>query len=392
MKAKQNSAILAAVLLAGSLGSVAASAQDCEVKIGAAGPFTGGAAGWGLAVKGGTDFEAAWTNLHGGLQMGDRKCKVTVVAYDAQSNAAGGAAAANYLASQSVHVTNGPVVSPETTGFRPVGKRVGVIDFSTSFASDVIGPDFPLAFHQNQSPPTWGPVVIKAAKDRFKFKSAIVMGPNDQSGTDSARTLADLYAAAGATVRQEYYQRGTTNFAPIVVRIMSAAPETVELGPLPPGEAAQLVRQLLEAGYTGAFGRLGAGATTLIDGAGGAKNLKKFYWLAHVPMDDPGVKQLQADYKAIMKSDPPDDDLLYTSEAAAEQILRAISIAGTDQDADKIAAALRSEKIESRYLGKAGWRGKTQYGINQELSFPVGMGVIEDGKQLPMVRLEIPTE
>ena len=172
----------------------------------------------------------------------------------------------------------------------------------------------------------------------------------------------------------------------------SNAPDIVELGPFPPGEAALLVRQLLEAGYTGGFGRLGAGAPTLIEGAGGAQNLKQFFWLAHVPMDDPGVRRLQADYKALMKSDPPDDDLLYTSAAAAEQILKAISIAGTDQDAEKIATALRNMPVESRYLGKAGWRGKAQYGINQELSFPVGMGVIENGKQLPMERLEIPTE
>ena len=162
MSATQKSAAWAAALLASCLGG-AASAQTCDVKIGATGPFTGGAAGWGLAVKAGTDFEAAWVNAHGGLPMGDRKCSVTVVSFDAQSNAAGGAAAANYLASQNVHVTNGPVVSPETTGFKPVGKRNGVIDFSVSFATDVIGPDYPLAFHQNQSPPTWGPVVIKAA-------------------------------------------------------------------------------------------------------------------------------------------------------------------------------------------------------------------------------------
>ena len=384
--------IAPAALLASCLAGLPAMAQDCEVKVGTTGPLTGGGAAWGLALKAATDFEAAATNEAGGLQVGGRKCKVAVVAFDSQSTAAGAAAAANYFASQNVHVVNGPVISPENTSFKPVAKRYGIINFTTAFATDVIGPDFPLAFHENQAPATWAPVIIKAAMDRFKFKSVLLLGPNDQTGTDTAAALEKLYSAVGAKTSTEYYQRGTTNFAAIVARIMNAAPEAVELSPMAPGEAALVVKQLLEAGYTGAIGRLGASAPTLIAGAGGAQNLKKFFWLSHVPMDDPGVQKLRDDYKRIMKSDPPDDDLFFTGELAAEQFLRAISIAGTDQDADKIANALRTMPIESRYLGKAGWRGKSQYGINQELSFPVGMGVIENGKIVPMVRLEIPTE
>jgi branched-chain amino acid transport system substrate-binding protein len=389
---KYMSAVGPWVVLVSCLSSMPAAADDCEVKIGVTGPMTGGGAAWGLAVKAGTDFEAAFTNEAGGLPMGGRKCKVTVVSVDGQATAAGGAAAANYFASENVHVVNGPVVSPETTGFKPVGKRNGELNFSTAFAADVIGPDWPLAFHQNQSPPTWGPIVIKAAHDRFKFTSAVVMGPNDQGGTDSGKVLTKLYASIGAKTAEEYYQRGTTNFSPLVVRIMSMAADVVETGPMPPGEAAILIKQLLEAGYDGAFGRLGAGAPTLIAGAGGAESLAKFFWIAHVPMDDPGIRKLDADYMRIMKSAPPEGDLFYTSEATAEQFLHAISLAGTDQDAEKIAATLRGMQLDSRYLGKFGWRGRTQYGINQEFSLPIGMGVIENGKQLPMVRLEISTE
>ncbi len=43
-------------------------------------------------------------------------------------------------------------------------------------------------------------------------------------------------------------------------------------------------------------------------------------------------------------------------------------------------------------MGKAGWRGKTLYGINQALTLPIGVGMVVDGKKLPVKAIEIPSE
>src|SRR5258705_12546714 len=131
-------AAVPALLIGSCVASLPAVGQECEVKLGAAGPMTGGGASWGLSTKAGTEFEAAWTNTNGGLQMGNRKCKVTVVSFDSQSTAAGGAAAANYLASQNVHAVVGPPLSPENTGFKPVRKRAQTENFTTAFAVDAL--------------------------------------------------------------------------------------------------------------------------------------------------------------------------------------------------------------------------------------------------------------
>ncbi|MCG7400354.1 ABC transporter substrate-binding protein [Caballeronia zhejiangensis] len=381
---------LAACLCAAAMP---AAAEDCEVKIGAVGPMTGGAASWGLSAKAGADFAAALANEGGGLQVGNRKCKVKVYSYDALYTAAGGAAASNYLASENVHATVGPVGSPETTGFRPVAKRNGQINFSSSYMAGVITPEFPLAFHALQAPVTWGPMLIKDSKAQFKFNTVMIVAPNDQGGTDSGKQLVKLYADQGVKATTEYYQRGTTNFAPLAMRIVNAKPDTIETSSVPPGDAAILAKQLLEAGYTGAIGSLGGvGAAPIIQGAGGVDKLKAFYWLETSPVDDPGVVKMKADYTRLMKAPPPENPLFPVYTVAAEQILRAISIAGTDQDPEKIATALRQMTPESRYLGKGGWRGKTNYGINQELAFPVGLGMAVDGKKLPVRRIDIPAE
>ena len=381
-----------ALLIVSCVAGSPVAAQECEVKLGTVGPMTGGGASWGLSEKAGVEFEAAWVNANGGLQVGNRKCKVTVVSVDGQATAAGGAAASNYFASQKVFAINGPVVGPENAGFKPVAKRNGQVSFTTTFALDAIGPDFPLAFHKVQGPAAWGPIVVKAAKDHFNLKSGVIVAPNDQGGTDTAKPLSKFYADAGVTNTIEYYQRGTTNFAPIATRLMSTKVDVVDFTAMPPGEASNLAKQLLEAGFTGAFGRLGAGGDVIIKNSGGVEAYKAFYWFDHVPTEDPGIKKMSADFQRLMKAPVPDNALVFNAQIVAENLLRAISLAGTDQDGEKIAAELRKMTPESRYLGKAGWRGKGQFGINQEFSFPVGLTFISNGKIEQQKRLAIPSE
>jgi branched-chain amino acid transport system substrate-binding protein len=396
MSTKKRVSVALATLFSTGLIATAAWAQECEVRIGVAGPMTGGASAFGLAIKAGAEFEAAYANESGGLQMGKNKCKVKVFPFDSMYTAAGGAAASNYFASENIHVTMGPIGSPETTGFRPVGKRNGQVHFSHSYMRDVMNPEFPLGFHALQAPITWGPVLIKEAKNRFKFNSVMVIGPNDQGGTDASKQLIQLYSDQGVTATSEYFQRGTTNFAPLATRIINAKPDAVELSTVPPADATILVRQLLEAGFNGIIGSLGGtGAPPIIQGAGGIDKLKAFYWLELVPIEDPGVIKLKAEYERVMKVAAPSDTLMpqvVVVSNAMQQAMRAITAAGTDQDAEKIAAELRKLTPESRYLGKGGWRGKTLYGINQELAFPVGLGMIADGKRIGVKRVEIPAE
>jgi branched-chain amino acid transport system substrate-binding protein len=384
---------LSTLILAACLANPPAFAQACEIKIGVAGPMAGGAASWGLAIKAGAEFIAAQTNAAGGLVLRDRKCKVAVVSFDSQYTAAGGAAAANYFAGQNIKVIIGPLGAPEATGMRPVAHRNGQLTFTSALAKDAIAPQFPLAFHQLTGPAVWGHKIVKAAKERFNFSSAVIVGPNDQGGTDGATVMAKAYEINGVKAAIEYFQRGTTNFAPLVTRIMNKKPDTVDLATVPPGDTATITKQLVEAGYEGFIGRSGgSGSTEIIRAAGGVEKIKGFYWLELVPLDDPKVRTLRADYEAVMKNPVPENTIVYTSATATYLALKAIAAASTDSDAEKVAVALRKLVPETPYLGKGAWRGKTEFGINQELAFPVGMGIIANGKSFGISKVEIDGE
>ena len=72
-------------------------------------------------------------------------------------------------------------------------------------------------------------------------------------------------------------------------------------------------------------------------------------------------------------------------------VVKAISKAGTASDTTKVAAALRALPVEDPNLGKGLWVGQEFFGINQELSFPFGIGLIVDGKKQPYLRVEAAT-
>jgi branched-chain amino acid transport system substrate-binding protein len=127
--------------------SAGAHAQSCEIKIGAMGPMSGGAAQWGLAMAGAAELAAAEVNADGGIQIGGKKCKVTVVSYDSKYTADGAAAGSNALASQGIKLIIGPVGSPEATGIKPVAARNEQLAWNAAYAKNSLEPKFPLMFH-----------------------------------------------------------------------------------------------------------------------------------------------------------------------------------------------------------------------------------------------------
>jgi branched-chain amino acid transport system substrate-binding protein len=383
--------LAATALVAGSLACGPAAAADCELKLGVIGVQSGPAAQWGIALKGATEFVAAEANATGGLPVGPDKCRVTVVAYDSKYTAEGAAAGANAMVSQGVKFIIGPVGSPEMTGLKPIANRNGLLVMGNGYAKDAIGPQWPLVFHQGPGPSGWADPIVKLAKEKFGIKTVIVVAPNDQGGTDIASVDAAAYKKNGIEATEEYYQRGTTNFAPLITRILNAKPDAVDTASSPPGDAGTMAKQLRQAGFEGPIGRLGGpGTDEIARVAGGIETLKKFYWYEPVVVDE-RVKSLDEQYKKLLNAERPENNLFYQWIGAARMVTKAVSKAGTVSDTKKVAEALRALPVEDPNLGKGLWIGQDFFGINQELSFPFGIGLIIDGKMQPITKAEAAT-
>ncbi|GGG36343.1 ABC transporter substrate-binding protein [Caldovatus sediminis] len=383
--------LVAAVVAAGLTFTAGAGAQTtCEVRIGALGPMSGPAAQWGLAMLGAAELAAAEANARGGLQVGSQRCSVSVLSYDTRYTAEGAAAGVNNLASQGVRFLIGPVGSPEVTGAKPVATRHRLLMFANSYAKNAIGPQWPLVFHLGPGPSEWAPPIVRLAKEQFGMRSVAIVAPNDQGGTDIASVDAEVYRQHGITATEEYYQRGTTNFAPIVTRLLASRPDVVDTASSPPGDAGLIVRQLRQAGFTGPIGRLGGpGTEEIIRVAGGIDVVRNFYWYEVAPTEDPRVRAISDEYRRLLNREPPENTNLWLWVVGARMTLRAIERAGTATDTNRVAAALRELPVEDPNLGRGAWTGQSFFGINQELSLPFGMGMILDGRMVGVRRIDV---
>jgi branched-chain amino acid transport system substrate-binding protein len=362
----------------------------CELKLGAMGPLSGPAAQWGLAMTGAATLAAAEANKDGGLKVGGEVCHVTVVTYDSKYTAEGAAAGANQLISDGVKFIVGPVGSPEVTGIKPVAARNHVLVLADSYAKNAIGKQWPLVFHVGPGPSEWADPIVKAAKAKFNIHSVVVVAPNDQGGTDIASVDADVYKANGITASEEYYQRGTSNFEPIISRILSSKPDAVDTASSPPGDTGIIAKQLRQAGFQGPIGHLGGpGTAEIARVAGGLDVLKNFYWYETTPTEDPKVRAITSEYKELLGKDAPENTNMWLWVAAPRMLLQAIAKAGTTTDTKKVAEVLRNMPVKDPNLGEGRWTGEKFFGINQELSFPFGMGMIVDGKMQGVQRMEV---
>jgi branched-chain amino acid transport system substrate-binding protein len=320
-------------LLIAALSTLPATAfaQSCEMKLGAMGPMSGGAAQWGLAMNSAAELAAAEVNQEGGVKIGGKTCKVVVVPYDSKYTADGAAAGSNAFAAQDIHLIIGPVGSPEATGIKPVAARNEQVAWNAAYAKNSLEPKYPLMFHIAPGPAVWADAVIKKAKTVFPMKTVALIAPNDQGGTDIADVDADAYKANDITATKEYYQRGTTNFAPIVTRVLASSPDVVDTASSPPGDAGVIIKQLRLAGFNGPVGRLGGpGTDEILRVAGGIDVVKNFYWFETIPTDDPQVRDIDAEYQKLLGKDPVGGTAVWADLPAARMTLKAVSEAGTD--------------------------------------------------------------
>lgn len=378
--------IAAAIATVNAMAAAVPAHAACELKLGVIGPLAGPAAEWGAAIKGATDLVAAQANADGGLPVGEERCHVSVAAMDGRYTAEGAAAAGNALASQGVKFIIGPIGSPEMTGLKPIAVRNNMLVMGNGYAKNVIGPQWPLVFHSGPGPSGWADPIVKVAKDKFGLKKVVVVAPNDQGGTDIASVNAVAYKNNGIEAVEEYYQRGTANFQPIVTRMIGMHPDAVDTASSPPGDAGTMAKQLRQAGFEGPIGHLGGPGTDEIARiAGGMDVLKTFYWFEPIVVDDK-IEELAVGYRKAFNAERPESNLFFQWVGAARMVTKAITKAGTVTDARKVAEALRSLPVEDPNLGNGLWIGQEFFGINQELSFPFGVGTIIDGKMQPIIR------
>lgn len=384
--------LLASATLA-PIASIFRVARAAEVlKFGMSVPMSGGAANWGIGCEWVGKQAAAQINGQGGIKVSGKSYTVEIIAYDNKYNTAEGAKVAQTLINR-----DGVKFIVQAIGTAPVkatqalSERAGVLLFTTAWAKDVKGPSFPLTFTNTATPTEFlAPLfeVVKQANPTAKTVS--FLNPNDAAGQESARESAVRWAALGITPTNSLsYERGTSEFQPIVTKITQSNPDIVDLGATPPADIGLILKELAAQGWNGVkVASAGSGADAMVKTGGAAVEgvympvAADFSGAAATPIQ----RRLDADGKKAL-GEPlslPQMGVWDTMMALKAAIEKANSL-----DPRVVAKVLPDIVFESSY-GATVFGGSEVYGSPQQMLIPIIVTQIRNGGVVEVKRVSSP--
>lgn len=240
-------AAMAAVCGLAALAAAQPTVAQEDLKVGVIAALSGGGTAWGLGLQRGVQIALDEVNTAGGLKVAGKTYKLSMVAFDDQYNAAQAKTAAERPVNQEkISFLFGPVGSPGALGSLPVTQPAKVLQFVDGYAPAILKNEWHAGyvFRVNNSNREFaGPIVKWIRQTMPEVKKIGMIAPNDAVGRAAVPILVDAYKKEGFDVWVEYYERGSKEFTPLIVRMMAQKVDLFEINSNAPGEAGLMVKQ-----------------------------------------------------------------------------------------------------------------------------------------------------
>jgi len=377
----KNVAKAAALSAALTLGWTAA-VQAQTLKIGLIGPMTGAGAAWGFAAKGSMQTLADEVNAKGGLEVGGKKHKVEVVAYDDQYKAAEAVAAYQRLTTRDGVKYIIIQTSAPTMALKQQVEDDKVIALTTSYTPAAIDEKTKFMFRAYSTATDFMPPYAAWMKANLKERRMVLLNPNDETGWAQTKTTEKLFKENGFDVLSaELYERTAKDFSPILAKVLALKPEVMDLGASSPATAGLIVRQAREAGFKGRFVQTGGAGWLEVVATAGKEAAEGMVNLLYVDHSNPAFQRLAADYKKQFNGSTP-NDMIGVYYDAMSVLLAAIRKAGDVNDTTKVSQSFQSVLPMKGLLGD-----EMTYAYQQIRTYDY-VGVMKNGTPVVMGKVK----
>jgi branched-chain amino acid transport system substrate-binding protein len=237
-----------------TFGVTTSQAANKVLKIGHIGVMSGPAASWGLINKYAALAGAEIINEDGGFEIGGEKYDIEIVSLDTKQDPRVAIAGAERLVYQEgIKYIIGPNVDDTTRAVLPVLEKAGAFNicygwhrelFTAPSKNTALGM---IAGYQS------APVIYKYFKEQRGVKSLACVPRNDASGLNSRDSCVAAADQLGIkiTSSDSTYEPNTSDFFPIMGRIIGQNPDLIVLSGVAPADAPLLIRAARELGYKG---------------------------------------------------------------------------------------------------------------------------------------------
>jgi branched-chain amino acid transport system substrate-binding protein len=365
MQGKKIFGFMSILLLASPL---LAAGPEKTIGVGVVAPLTGSGAPWGISRVRTVQLQAEQYNAAGGLTVEGQKYKIEVIAEDDKFSPSEAVTVTNKLIFKDhvrfIMTSNGSALVLATT---PITESNKVITISSCFTPKVLGPDLPFSFRAS---PTMGETVgplFKWIKDKKPdIKKAGLLGPNDESGWSiNAEYLFGWKKIGLEVVAEDYYERNTNDFYPVLTRILKNRPDILMLSG-GTGDLGLIMKQAKQMGLKGPGLSSAPHDPAKFCKVSGKDSAEGFISPGGYIM--PGrVQKWHDEFKGRWKEW---DVLSVTYVDYLDLIVAGIKKANS-LDTTKIRDAMETMNFESRLYGPVKFGGKGRYGLAHQLLVPI---------------------
>lgn len=246
------SSTAAATFLAGAGVPNVVFGADKVVKIGFLAPLTGAVSAWGKPGLDGCEIWADWVNAAGGLEVGGDRYKVEFIGYDNEYDAGKARAGAAKLIKEDGVKFIMMLGGDTWPGVQPLADREGML-VSTLLPSDLT-PDTKTLIAPSEVHPIYNVTGVQwLAENHPDKKSAVICAQDDALGKPSVATYLAAFEAAGIDVVDEplFFDPATTDFAPVMTRLLSKQPDILCLDTCYADYVHPLCEQAFQQGFKG---------------------------------------------------------------------------------------------------------------------------------------------
>lgn len=224
------------------------------LKIGVLGVMSGPAASWGLVNKYCAQTSAQLYNEQGGFEIGGKKYKIEIVAVDDKNDPKLSVSGCERLTKQEgIHYIIGPNVDTTAASVQPVAEASGAIYFPYAFQKSLYSPPHGNAVLGMIASYQAGPIIYKYLMDKKGVKSVSFIARNESDPLDQRDQGVQAAKKLGLEVKSsnDTYEPGTTDFFPVMSRVVGNGADLVVLSGVAPADAPLLIKSARELGFKG---------------------------------------------------------------------------------------------------------------------------------------------
>jgi branched-chain amino acid transport system substrate-binding protein len=391
MRMHRSIATLATLAFAAALcGGGAVQAEDKTLTIGLLGPLSGGAASYGVELMRGAELRVEEINKGGGLKVGADAYRIKLVSYDHKAQAADTATATNKLIFQDkVKYIIGNAVGATCNAAQTITEPNKVMFAFVCWGTNNLAPEKPYSFRSMLSQWELAEPFYRWVKENHPtIKRVAAISPNDTSGKDTNTAVVKALKALGFEVAaDEYYERGTKDFYPVLTKILAQKPDMIDVAAAPPGEAGLILKQAMELGFKGAKGwTAGINPFTIISVAG-PEAAEGVWSPANINVKgdhvSPAVRKFGETYEKRYGEVP--GAIAVANYAAFDVFTQAMQKAGSI-DTDRVLAVITKEQFQTVW-GPLALGGKETYGIDRQFLYPLVISEVRQGKVVDIAQV-----